>query len=68
MLGKRKVRKNIFELIFGYEFNKEESALDYYNKAYDNFVCEDDEDESVKKSFLSLCENVEKLMKLFQNI
>ena len=26
MLGKRKIRKNTFELLFGYEFNKEENA------------------------------------------
>ncbi|MBQ8545884.1 MAG: transcription antitermination factor NusB [Clostridia bacterium] len=59
MLGKRKVRKNVFELIFGYQFNKEESALDYYTRAYDNFVCEDDEEESVKNEFIGICENVE---------
>lgn len=58
MLGKRKVRKYAFELIFGYEFNKEESALSYYNTAYDNFVCEDDEEESVKAVFLGICDNV----------
>lgn len=58
MLGKRKVRKYAFELIFGYEFNKEESALSYYNTAYDNFVCEDDEKESVKAVFLGICDNV----------
>ncbi len=58
MLGKRKVRKNAFELLFGYEFNKEENALDYYNTAFDNFVCEDDENESVKKLFLGVCENI----------
>ena len=59
MLGKRKVRKNVFELIFGYQFNKEESPLDYYNRAYENFVCEDDEEESVKNEFLGICENIE---------
>ncbi len=58
MLGKRKVRKYAFELIFGYEFNKEESALSYYNTAYDNFVCEDDEEESVKAIFLGICDNI----------
>lgn len=58
MLGKRKIRKNAFELLFGYEFNKEENALDYYNTAFDNFVCEDDENESVKKLFLGVCENI----------
>ena len=58
MLGKRKVRKYAFELIFGYEFNKEESALSYYNTAYDNFVCEDDEEESVKAVFLGICGNI----------
>ncbi|MBO5440524.1 MAG: transcription antitermination factor NusB [Clostridia bacterium] len=58
MLGKRKIRKNVFELLFGYEFNKEEGAVDYYNTAFDNFVCEDDENESVKKIFLGVCENI----------
>ena len=59
MLGKRKVRKTILELIFGYEFNKDESAIEYYNRAYDNFICEDDEEESVKNGFLTVCENIE---------
>lgn len=58
MLGKRKVRKYAFELVFGYESNKEDSPLEYYNRAYDNFVCEDDEAESVKAVFLGVCENV----------
>ena len=61
MLGKRKVRKYAFELVFGYEFNKEETALSYYERAYDNFVCEDDEEESVKAVFLGVCENIEKI-------
>ena len=61
MLGKRKVRKNAFELVFGYEFNKEESPVSYYERAYDNFVCEDDEEESVKNLFLGVCDNVERL-------
>ncbi len=61
MLGKRKIRKYAFELLFGYEFNKEETALEYYNVAFDNFVCEDDENESVKKLFLGVCENVSNL-------
>ena len=59
MLGKRKVRKYAFELIFGYEFNKEETPISYYEKAYDNFVCEDDEEESVKTAFLGVCDNIE---------
>lgn len=59
MLGKRKVRKFAFELIFGYEFNKEETPLSYYERAYDNFVCEDDEEESVKSLFLGVCQNIE---------
>ena len=61
MLGKRKVRKYAFELVFGYEFNKEEAALSYYEKAYDNFICEDDEEESVKTLFLGICDNVESI-------
>lgn len=59
MLGKRKVRKNVFELIFGYQFNKEETAEEYYLRAYDNFICEDDEEESVKNTFLGICTNIE---------
>ncbi len=59
MLGKRKVRKYAFELVFGYEFNKEESPIEYYNLAYDNFICEDDEAESVKTVFLGICDNVQ---------
>ena len=59
MLGKRKIRKNAFELLFGYQFNMEESAADYYNTSYDNFVCEDDETESVKSLFLGICDNIE---------
>lgn len=61
MLGKRKVRKYAFELVFGYEFNKEDTAPSYYERAYDNFVCEDDEEESVKAVFLGVCENIEKI-------
>ena len=59
MLGKRKIRKNAFELLFGYQFNKEESAIDYYNTSYDNFICEDDEEESVKSLFLGISDNIE---------
>lgn len=59
MLGKRKIRKNAFELLFGYQFNKEESAVDYYNTSYDNFICEDDEEESVKSLFLGISDNIE---------
>ncbi len=58
MLGKRKVRKNVFELLFGYQFNKEESAEAYYLRAYDNFVCQDDEEETVKNEFLGICDNI----------
>ena len=61
MLGKRKVRKYAFELVFGYEFNKEETAISYYEKAYDNFVCEDDEEESVKAVFIGICENIDSI-------
>ena len=61
MLGKRKVRKNVFELLFGYEFNKEESAQEYYTRAYDNFVCEDDEEETVKSEFFGVCENIKEI-------
>lgn len=61
MLGKRKVRKNVFELLFGYEFNKEESFEEYYTRAYDNFVCEDDEEETVKSEFFGVCENINEI-------
>ena len=61
MLGKRKVRKNVFELLFGYQFNKDESAEEYYIRAYDNFICQDDEDETVKKEFLGICNNIEEI-------
>ena len=59
MLGKRKVRKNALELLFGYEFNGDTDFEEYYNNAYDNFCCEDDEDESVKKLFIGICKNKE---------
>ena len=58
MLGKRKIRKNVFELLFGYSFNKEEGYEDYFNNAYDNFCCEDDEEENVKRTFVGVCEKV----------
>jgi len=58
MLGKRKIRKIAFELLFGYEFNKDTTALEYYNTAYDNFICTDDENENVKKLFLGVCDNI----------
>ena len=61
MLGKRKIRKNVFNLLFGYSFNNEERAVDYYNNAFDNFCCEDDEEDNVRNTFLNVCENVEKL-------
>jgi N utilization substance protein B len=59
MLGKRKIRKNAFELLFGYQFNKEENAVAYYNTSYHNFICEDDEEESVKSLFLGISDNIE---------
>ena len=45
--------------MFGYEFNKEETAESYYQRAYDSFVCEDDEEESVKTLFLGICDNID---------
>lgn len=59
MLGKRKIRKNVFGLVFGYNFNKEIDAVQYYNDAYDNFCCEDDETETVKNTFFGVCEKIE---------
>ena len=67
MLGKRKVRKITLELVFGYEFNKEESPETYYERAYDNFVCEDDELASVKTLFLGVCENVDSIDKVISD-
>ena len=66
MLGKRKIRKNVFNLLFGFSFNAEESALEYFNTAYDNFCCEDDEAESVKTLFLVICENLEDIDKTLE--
>ena len=59
MLGKRKIRKNVFGLVFGYEFNKGTDYKQYYTDAYDNFCCDDDENESVKTAFFGICENIE---------
>ena len=67
MLGNRKVRKYVFELLFGYEFNKEESAIDYYTRAYDNFSCQDDEEESVKNEFIAICDNIEMIDEIITN-
>ena len=64
MLGKRKIRKNALNLVFGYNFNKDTDFVQYYNDAYDNFCCEDDEEESVKKVFFGICENVEDIDKI----
>lgn len=61
MLGKRKIRKTVFGLVFGYNFNKETDPEQYYNDAYDNFCCEDDENESVKSTFLGICENIDEI-------
>ena len=67
MLGKRKIRKFVFELLFGYEFNKEETPEEYYQKAYDNLSCLDDEEESVKNTFVGICENIEDVDALISN-
>lgn len=66
MLGKRKVRSYVLGLVFGYNFNKEISAEQYYNDAYDNFCCEDDEADSVKNAFLGICENIEEIDKIIE--
>ena len=58
MLGKRKIRKNVFELLFGFTFASEQTPEEYFNIAYDNLICEDDEEENVKKTFISVCENI----------
>ena len=50
-----------FELLFGYEFNKEDTPIEYYERAYDNFTCQDDEEESVKKLFIGVCENKDEI-------
>jgi N utilization substance protein B len=67
MLGKRKIRKYVFELLFGYQFNKEESPIEYYQTAYDNFVCSDDENESVKNIFVGICDNVADIDEIISN-
>lgn len=67
MLGKRKIRKYVFELLFGYEFNKEETPIEYYQKAYDNLSCLDDEEESVKNTFVGICENIDEVDLLISN-
>ncbi len=59
MLGKRKVRSYVLGLVFGYNFNKEIAPEQYYNDAYDNFCCEDDEALTVKGEFLGICENID---------
>ena len=67
MLGKRKVRKYALELLFGYEFNKNEEAVSYYNTAFDNFICEDDQLESVKALFVGVCEKVKEIDELISS-
>lgn len=67
MLGKRKIRKFTFELVFGYEFNKDETPIEYYERAYDNFICQDDENESVKGQFIGICENIESIDTIISN-
>lgn len=67
MLGKRKIRKYAFELLFGYEFNKEENPNDYYINAFDNFVCNDDEFDSVKNLFLGVLEKNNEIDGLISN-
>lgn len=67
MLGKRKIRKYVFELLFGYEFNKEETPVEYYQKAYDNLSCLDDEEENVKNTFVDICEKIEYIDGLISN-
>ena len=67
MLGKRKIRKNVFGLVFGYNFNKEIDKLQYYYDAYDNFCCEDNEEESVKTTFFGICDNIEEIDAIISN-
>ena len=64
MLGKRKVRTYVLGLIFGYNFNQDTTPEQYYNDAYDNFCCEDDEGESVKSIFIGICTNIEEIDKI----
>ena len=66
MLGKRKIRKNVFELLFGYSFNSEENYTEYFNNAYDNFCCEDDEEENVKRTFVGVCEKVTEIDEIIE--
>ena len=53
-----KERKNVFELLFGFSFAAEQTSEEYFNIAYDNLICEDDEEENVKKTFVSVCDNI----------
>ena len=66
MLGKRKIRKNVFELLFGYSFNNEENHIEYFNNAYDNFCCEDDEEGNVKRTFVGVCEKVTEIDEIIE--
>lgn len=61
MLGKRKVRKYVFELLCGYECNTDIDALEYFNISFDNFLCEDDENDTVRTIFTGVLRNLEKI-------
>jgi N utilization substance protein B len=61
MLGKRKIRKYVFELLCGYECNTDISPEEYYLTAYDNLLCSDDENDTVKTTFIGIVSNIIRL-------
>ncbi|MBQ7760727.1 MAG: transcription antitermination factor NusB [Clostridia bacterium] len=58
MLGKRKIRQYVFELLCGYECNSDIAPEEYYLTAYDNLLCSDDENDTVKNTFLGVLSNI----------
>lgn len=61
MLGKRKIRKYVFELLCGYECNLDVAPEEYFLTAYDNLLCSDDENDSVKNTFVGVVSNIIRL-------
>ena len=58
---KRKIRRYVFELLCGYECNTDISGEQYYLNAYDNLLCLDDENDTVKNTFLGVLDNINRL-------
>ena len=57
MLGKRKIRKNVFELLFGFTFASEQTPEEYFNIAYDNLICEYKNFINLLEGFVRACKN-----------